>query len=79
MYTSKGKDFICDVARSNRKDVRDCVEIASKTLQKQLSNYNRSQILYYLAENLQQREKNIVDLLVSLRGISPNSVAKNIF
>ena len=64
--------------RSNRKDVRNCVEIASKTVEKQLTNFNRSQILYYFAENLEQREKSIVDLLVSLRGVS-SSVAKHVF
>ena len=78
VYAANGKDFICDVARSNRKDVRNCVEIASKTIEKQLTNFNRSQILYYFAENLEQREKNIVDLLVSLRGVS-SGVAKHVF
>lgn len=78
VYGANGKDFICDVARSNRKDVRNCVEIASKTVEKQLTNFNRSQILYYFAENLEQREKSIVDLLVSLRGVS-RSVAKHVF
>ncbi len=77
-YASNGKDFICDVARSNRKDVRNCVEIASKTVEKQLTNFNRSQILYYFAENLEQRQSNIVDLLVSLRGVS-SSLAKHVF
>ena len=58
--------FICDIAQANRKDVRDSVEIAAKSFAKQLSNFNRSQILFYLAENLQQREKTFVDLLVAL-------------
>ena len=79
LYAANGKDFICDAARSNRKDVRDTVEIASKTVDKQLSNFNRSQILYYFAENLEQRERNFVDLLVSLRGVSNNLAKKYIF
>ena len=62
--------FICDIAQANRKDVRDSVEIAAKSFAKQLSNFNRSQILFYLAENLQQREKTFVDLLVALCGSS---------
>ena len=78
IYSANGKNFICDVARANRKDVRDCVEIASKTVTKQLTNFNRSQILYYVAENLEQRRSSIVDLLVSLRGVSP-SIAKKVF
>ena len=66
------------MARSNRKDVRDCVEVASKAIEKQLTNFNRSQILYYFAENLEQREKNFVDLLISLRGVS-KSLARKVF
>jgi len=58
--------FICDVASSNRKDVRNAVEIASKSCTKQISNFNRSQILFYLAENLQQRKDTFIDLLTVL-------------
>jgi len=68
--------FICDIAQANRKDVRDSVEIAAKSFAKQLSNFNRSQILFYLAENLQQREKIFVDLLVALCGSSPVNASK---
>ncbi|MDC0057400.1 aldehyde dehydrogenase family protein [Alphaproteobacteria bacterium] len=68
--------FICDIAQANRKDVRDSVEIAAKSFAKQLSNFNRSQILFYLAENLQQREKTFVDLLVALSGSSPLNASK---
>ena len=78
VYAANGKDFICDVSRSNRKDVRDCVEVASKAVEKQLTNFNRSQILYYFAENLEQREINFIDLLVSLRGVS-KSLARKVF
>ena len=78
VYAANGKDFICDVARSNRKDVRDCVEIASTKAAKQLTNFNRAQILYYFAENFEKRENNFVDLLISLRGVSSN-IAKKIF
>ena len=68
--------FICDIAQANRKDVRDSVEIAAKSFAKQLSNFNRSQILFYLAENLQQREKTFVDLLVALSGSSSVNASK---
>jgi len=68
--------FICDIAQAKRKDVRDSVEIAAKSFAKQLSNFNRSQILFYLAENLQQREKTFVDLLVALCGSSPVNASK---
>ena len=60
--------FICDIAQSNRKDVRDCVEIAAKTFLKQLNNFNRSQLLFYLAENLQIRKNTFIELIVALSG-----------
>ena len=68
--------FICDIAQANRKDVRDTVEVAAKSFVKQLSNFNRSQILFYLAENLQQREKTFVDLLIALKGSSTLNASK---
>jgi aldehyde dehydrogenase (NAD+) len=68
--------FICDIAEANRKDVRDSVEIASKSFSKQLTSFNRSQILFYLAENLQQREKTFVELLIALKGITLANATK---
>ena len=68
--------FICDIPNANRKDVRDTVEIASKVKNKQLSNFNRSQILFYLAENLQDNENNFVDLLSSLIGLEKQEAIK---
>ena len=68
--------FICDIAEANRKDVRDSVEVASKSFSKQLTNFNRSQILFYLAENLQQREKTFVELLIVFKGMTPANATK---
>ena len=68
--------FICDIAQSNRKDVRDSVEIASKISSHKLNNFNRSQILFYLAENLQQRKKTFVDLIICLTGVSKLNAEK---
>ncbi len=64
------KSFICDVPNANRKDVRDTVEAASKAILKTLTNFNRAQILYYLAENLQDRRAVFSNLLSSLIGIT---------
>ncbi len=64
------KSFICDVPNANRKDVRDTVEIASKAILKTLTNFNRAQVLYYLAENLQDRKGVFSNLLSSLIGIN---------
>ena len=68
--------FICDVPNANRKDVRDTVEISSKAKDKQISSFNRSQILFYLAENLQDKENNFVELLSSLTGLQKNETKK---
>ncbi|MDA9748971.1 aldehyde dehydrogenase family protein [Pelagibacteraceae bacterium] len=70
------KKFICDVPNANRKDVRDTVEISSKAKDKQISSFNRSQILFYLAENLQDKENNFVELLSSLTGLQKNETKK---
>ena len=69
-------NFICDVPNANRKDVRDTVEVASKAVGKSSTNFNRAQILYYLAENLQDRKNTFSNLLSSLIGISQKDAEK---
>ncbi len=69
-------NFICDVPNANRKDVRDTVEGASKAVSKSSTNFNRAQILYYLAENLQDRKNTFSSLLSSLIGISQKDAEK---
>ena len=69
-FYSYNNEFICDISRSNRKDVRNSVEEASKAFSKQLSNFNRSQILFYLAENLSQRKDTFIDLLINISGLN---------
>ncbi len=69
-------NFICDVPNANRKDVRDTVEVASKAITKSSTNFNRAQILYYLAENLQNRKNTFSSLLSSLIGISQKDAEK---
>ena len=69
-FYSHSNEFICDIGRSNRKDVRNSVEAASKAFSNQLSNYNRSQILFYLAENLSQRKDTFINLLINISGLN---------
>ena len=73
---SAQKEFICDIARANRKDVRDAVEAASKSKIGILNNFNRSQILFYLAENLSQRKETFVNLLMSITGVNKITAIK---
>ncbi len=69
-------NFICDVPNANHKDVRDTVEVASKAVSKSSTNFNRAQILYYLAENLQDRKNTFSSLLSSLIGILQKDAEK---
>ncbi len=69
-------NFICDVPNANRKDVRDTVEVASKAVSKSSTNFYRAQILYYLAENLQDRKNTFSSLLSSLISISQKDAEK---
>ena len=73
---SAQKEFICDIARANRKDVRDAVEAAAKSKIGILNNFNRSQILFYLAENLSQRKETFVNLLMSITGVNKITALK---
>ncbi|KAF2363714.1 Aldehyde dehydrogenase domain [Trinorchestia longiramus] len=58
------------VAEANRKDVRNAVEAANKAQPgwAKRSGFNRSQILYYLAENLEQRRLEYVEHISALTG-----------
>lgn len=53
-----------------RKDVRNAVESANKAQPgwEKRSGFNRSQILYYLAENLEQRREEFATHLAALTG-----------
>jgi len=59
-----------DVARGNRKDVRNAVEAAETAAAgwAGATGFNRSQILYYLAENLEAARGQIVEALLDRGG-----------
>ena len=55
---SPSKKFIGEVARGNRKDIRDAVEAAvAASSWSTLTAFNRAQILYFMAENLSARQQ----------------------
>lgn len=64
---AEGKEFAL-VGESNRKDVRNAAEAASKAQPgwDKRSGFNRSQILFYWAENLEQRRQEFVDHLTQV-------------
>jgi aldehyde dehydrogenase (NAD+) len=61
---NKKQQVITNVGRGNRKDIRNAVEAANlQTKWPELSSHARSQILFYLAENLSQRREEFINLL----------------
>ena len=63
--TAMGGNVIALVGRGNRKDIRNAVEAARKAQGwANASAYTRSQILYYLAENLSLRAEEFVSRVV---------------
>jgi len=69
--TVEGK-VMAQVGESNRKDVRNAVEAAAKAQPgwAKKSPFNRQQILYYIAENLEIRRKGFARRLTELTGVS---------
>merc|ERR1712117_875448 len=69
--TVEGK-VMAQVGESNRKDVRNAVEAAAKAQPAwaKKSPFNRQQILYYIAENLQIRRRGFARRLTELTGMT---------
>lgn len=63
---------IAQVGEANRKDVRNAVEVATKAQPAwaKKSAFNRQQILYYIAENLDIRRRGFARRLTELTGMS---------
>ena len=61
---------IAQVGQTNRKDVRNAVEVAKKGQNgwEKRTGFNRAQILYYIAENLELRKKEFADRLFEMSG-----------
>ncbi len=67
-YTVMGKSgAIGQAALAKRKDIRNAVEAAAKAeAWGGVTTHNRAQVLYFLAENLEQRRTEFVDALAAL-------------
>jgi len=67
--SAEGK-VMAQVGDSNRKDVRNAVEVANKAQPAwaKRSPFNRQQILYYIAENLEQRRTEFASILEEMTG-----------
>ena len=80
MIFSKDRTLIGEVAECNRKDVRNAVESAVTAAAGwgKRAAYNRSQILYYIAENLSIRHDEIAGLLRDMTGCSAPDAEKEV-
>lgn len=63
---------MAEVGQSNRKDVRNAVEVAAKAQPgwEKRSAFNRAQILFYIGENLELRKSEFAARLANLTGVS---------
>ncbi len=63
------QNFLADVPEGNRKDIRNAVEAAHKqTGWAKATAHNRSQVLYYIAENLAARKFEFAQRLQAMSG-----------
>ncbi len=77
--TDANGSVIGRVSESNRKDVRNAVEAARQAAGwASATAFNRSQILYFLAENLGYRESEFVDRLKSSTGITKKAAQQEV-
>ena len=70
VYAAKG-GLVGEVGDGNRKDIRDAVEAAHDAAGwASRTPYNRAQVLYYIAENLEARAEEFAARLVAMMGCS---------
>lgn len=73
-------DTVGEYGDGNRKDIRNAVEAARGAAAgwAQTAAHGRAQILYYIAENLQQRAGDFTRLIAAERGIPPETAASEV-
>ncbi len=76
-------ELVGQVGDGNRKDIRDAVEAAhaahtAKPGWAMRHGYNRSQILYFIAENLDARRDEFADQLIAMTGRSKKSTQEEV-
>ncbi|MGR3660525.1 MAG: aldehyde dehydrogenase family protein [Paracoccaceae bacterium] len=75
--TTNGGKLIGHAALANRKDVRNAVEAARNAKGwGAVTGHNRAQVLYFFAENLNQRRNEFVDMLAGDVGLKPKDAAQ---
>lgn len=71
-------DFLANAAQASRKDARDAVVAARKAFGPWAgaTAYNRGQVIYRIAEMLQGRRAQFIDLLVTAEGYGADAAAR---
>jgi aldehyde dehydrogenase (NAD+) len=67
-----------EVARGNRKDIRNAVEAAHKAEWAGITAHSRAQVLYYIAENLAARHREFSDRIAIFCGIETTAAAREV-
>jgi aldehyde dehydrogenase (NAD+) len=67
-----------EVARGNRKDIRNAVEAAHRAAWSTVTAHLRAQVLYYIAENLSARHDGFTRRLVDLRNADHATAAREV-
>jgi aldehyde dehydrogenase (NAD+) len=80
VYNNDKTKVIGHVSYSNRKDIRDAVTAASNAQSGwgKRAGHNRAQIMYYLAENLMQRNDEFVARIIAQTGVSDEDAQKEV-
>jgi aldehyde dehydrogenase (NAD+) len=79
IQTASG-EVLSQVGDGNRKDIRDAVEAAHKAAPGwgKRAAYNRSQILYYIAENLSARQSEFAERIATMTGVTHEEGMKEV-
>ncbi|WMT87416.1 aldehyde dehydrogenase family protein [Pelagibacterium sp. 26DY04] len=78
VLASDGK-YLGEVGEGNRKDIRNAVEAARAAAGwGNATAHNRSQVLYYLGENLDYRKAEFADRIRSMTGASANAARREV-
>ena len=79
VVTDPNGNRIGEVSEGNRKDIRNAVEAAVKAAGWSSSTgHLKAQILYYIAENLIQRDQEFADRIVALTGVAKKAAEKEV-
>ena len=78
--TTAGGDFVANVARGSRKDLREAVAAARNAQAKWWgsSAYNRGQVIYRLAEMAESRRAELAEHVGLAEGLSPEHAAQSV-